>query len=145
MASFISEISLSIPCINSRMKLIRSSFLYFCKCSSVIRKLKLYFSSWGFLLNILSLSALRAKNLCKTCTKSSSISFVLIAKDILQELIDPSIKQHSFSFLDMSIGFSNSFGLSANSISGWDYLSTSWDGEYLKFRLASRASLINCK
>ena len=39
-ANFISEISLSIPWINSSMKLIKSSFLYFSKWSSVIKKLK---------------------------------------------------------------------------------------------------------
>jgi len=40
--SFISEISLSMPAMNSSMKLINSSFLNLCKCSSLIRNEKSY-------------------------------------------------------------------------------------------------------
>ena len=141
--SFISDISLSIPWINSRIKLISSSFLYFYKWSSVIKKEKSYFvGSTGTLLIILNLSALSAKNLCNICVNKVSISFFLIEKDILTELMDPSIRQLSDSFLQIVIGYVSSFGLSANSISGWDCLSTSCDGKNLRFNEASNASLI---
>lgn len=145
-ASFISEISLSIPWINSKIKLMSSSFLYFYRWSSVIRKAKSNFlGSAGILLIILNLSALNAKNLCSMWVNKCSTSFFLIEKDILQELIEPSIRQVSCSFLAIIIGCMSNFGDSANSISGWDCLSTSWEGKNLRLREASNASLMVCK
>ena len=100
-ASFISEISLSMPYMNSRMKLISSSFLYFCKWSSVIKNEKSYFTGYAlFFLKILNLSALKAKNLWSMCdSRASTISFFLIEMETLQELTEPSMRHDSCSFL----------------------------------------------
>ena len=63
-------------------------------------------------------------------------------KETRTELIDPSMRHISDSFLQIEIGVVSIVEVSANSTSGCDCLSTTSDGMNLRLREASRASLI---
>jgi len=117
--SFISEISLSIPEMNSSIKLISSSFLNLCKCSSLIRNEKSYCGKAGFFLRISNLSARRAINLSSIrVSKTSTSALFLIEIDIRTLLMLDSIRQCSLSLLEITIGSRSSLALSLNSTSG---------------------------
>ena len=111
--SFISLISLSIPWMNSSMKLMSSSFLKRCRWSSLTRNEKSK-SSWaGFFLKISNLSARSDMNRSSMWVSKTSISALfLIEIDTRTLLMLDSIRQCSVSLFDMMMGYKSSLGLS---------------------------------
>ena len=111
--NFISLISLSIPWMNSRRKLISSSFLNLRRCSSAIRNEKSKSACAGFLRRISNLSALKAMNLSSMWVSKISISApFLIAIDMRTLLMLASMRQCSFSLFEIMIGVRSNLGLS---------------------------------